>query len=106
MLVDFGHRVITAGDGPEALGLLASEPTIDLLITDFAMPHLSGSELVRRARTDLPGLPAIMITGNADAVEAADTADGMLMLFKPFTPDQMHHSVIAATSSPLEAKVA
>jgi CheY-like chemotaxis protein len=110
MLTDFGHRVLTAGDGPEALELLSGkDAAIDLLITDYAMPHLSGSELVRRARESRPGLPAIMITGNADAVESADMCDGTLMLFKPFTQDQMHRSVTAATavtSSPLEAKVA
>ena len=107
MLSDFGHKVLTASDGPAALDLLSKKGTkIDLLITDYAMPHLSGSELVRRARQDRPDLPAIMITGNADAVEAADLADGMLMLFKPFTPDQMHRSVTAMTSTSLETKVA
>ena len=107
MLADFGHNVLTAKDGPAALDLLHKRgEEIDLLITDYAMPHLSGSELVRRARKDRPGLPAIMITGNADAVEAADLAAGMLMLYKPFTPDQMHRSVAAVTSGQLEAKVA
>ena len=107
MLSDFGHRVITAGDGPEALELLArKDMAVDLIVTDYAMPLLSGSELVRRAREDRPGLPAIMITGNADAVEAAGLADGTLMLYKPFTQDLMHRSVAAATTSPLETKVA
>jgi PAS domain S-box-containing protein len=106
MLIDFGHHVITAGDGPEALELLAINTPIDLLITDFAMPHLSGSELVRRAREGLPALPVIMITGNADAIKSADGAEGALMLFKPFTQEQMQRSVSAVTSVPLQAQVA
>ncbi|MET0374887.1 MAG: ATP-binding protein, partial [Rhizorhabdus sp.] len=107
MLSDFGHKVATARDGPEALALLSGEDaTFDLLITDYAMPHLSGSELVRRAREGRPTLPAIMITGNADAVENADLGDGMTMLFKPFTAEQILRSIAAVTANPLEAKVA
>ncbi|KKC25833.1 hypothetical protein WP12_11825 [Sphingomonas sp. SRS2] len=107
MLSDFGHKVMTAGDGPEALMLLSdADAAFDLLITDYAMPHLSGSELVRRARECRPGLPAIMITGNADAVENADLAEGTAMLFKPFTPEQILRAIVMITAGPVEAKVA
>ena len=107
MLSDFGHKVATASDGREALALLSDKNTaFDLLITDYAMPHLSGCELVRRARETRPALPAIMITGNADAVENADMLEGIAMLFKPFTPEQVLRSIATVTTGPLEAKVA
>jgi len=107
MLSDFGHKVATASDGPEALHLLSDKSAVfDLLITDYAMPQLSGSELVRRAREGRPALPAIMITGNADAIENADLAEGIAMLFKPFTPEQVLRSIAAVTSIPPEVKVA
>lgn len=107
MLLDFGHQVATASDGSEALALLArNETAFDLLITDYAMPHLSGSELVRRAREHHPGLPAIMITGNADAVEKADLAEDMAMLFKPFSVEQVQRAIAAVTTSQPRARVA
>jgi CheY-like chemotaxis protein len=58
-------------NGEEALGALstASEP-FDLLITDQAMPRMTGLELVRRIRPTHPDLPIILYTGNADALDA------------------------------------
>ena len=107
MLCDFGHVVMTASDGPAALKLLGKKGAkFDLLVTDYAMPLLSGTELVKRARETRPGLPAIMITGNADAVESADDAEGLMMLFKPFTPEQMHRSLLSVMSALPAAKVA
>jgi len=93
MLIDGGHHVTTARDGPEALGLLATEMAIDLLITDFAMPHLSGTELIRRARAYHPALPAIVITGNPDALKTTDAIEGSLLLSKPYTAEQLERAV-------------
>lgn len=107
MLSDFGHDVITAADGREALKLLDDgEAAIDLLVTDYAMPHISGSELVRRARAKRTQLPAVMITGNADAVELADLPCGVLTLSKPFTPEQLQRAISGVAVDPPEAKVA
>ncbi|WP_066968430.1 response regulator [Rhizorhabdus dicambivorans] len=106
MLSDAGHAVTTAGDGREALDLLDGELAIDLLLTDYAMPQVSGSELVRRARGGRPDLPAVMITGNAEAVDSADLAFGVLTLAKPFTPDQLDQAIRAAVARPAETRVA
>jgi PAS domain S-box-containing protein len=106
MLSDAGHAVTTAGDGHEALGLLEGELAIDLLLTDYAMPQISGSELVRRARGGRPDLPAIMITGNADAVDAANLGFEILTLPKPFTSDQLDRAIRQAVRRPAEAHMA
>ncbi len=106
MLSDLGHQVMTASDGKEALGLLEQELAIDLLLTDYAMPLLSGSELVRRARDGRPGLPAILITGNADAVEEAEPGYGVLTLSKPFTPRQLQQAILSIGAAELESRVA
>ena len=107
MLSDIGHRVTTAADGFEALKLLSDGTwPVDVLITDYAMPQLAGTELVRRARKTRPGLPAIIITGNADAADLGELDNGMALLFKPFTADQMQRSIAALLHPSMETKVA
>jgi len=106
MLSDAGHAVTTAGDGREALDLLDGELAIDLLLTDYAMPQISGSELVRRARGGRPDLAAIMITGNADAVDASQLGFEILTLPKPFTPDQLDQAIRQAVQRPAPAGTA
>jgi CheY-like chemotaxis protein len=90
LLRDLGHKVIEASDGPEVLSLLEAEPDCcDLLISDYAMPHVSGAEVVRQARLLHPGLPAIIITGYADAQSISSRPEDVLVLAKPFNPDQL-----------------
>jgi DNA-binding NtrC family response regulator len=58
----------------------------DMLITDYAMPHLSGTEFLREARALCPDVPALIITGYADASTITDRPDDVEILLKPFTP--------------------
>ena len=58
----------------------------DLLITDYAMPHVSGTECIRRTRERCPNVPAIITTGYAEAEAIGDRPDGVEILLKPFTP--------------------
>jgi PAS domain S-box-containing protein len=98
LLSDLGHDVMEAADGAEVLGLLSrgGPDCRDLLITDYAMPHVSGAEVIRQAREVCPGLPAIIITGYADAQSIARRPDDVLVLAKPFTPDQLLAAMEAA----------
>ncbi|HEX9932247.1 MAG TPA: response regulator [Allosphingosinicella sp.] len=90
LLSDLGHEVVEASDGPEVLAILRAAPDdCDLLITDYAMPHVSGAEVIRQARALRPGLPAIIITGYADAQSIARRPDNVLVLSKPFTPGHL-----------------
>jgi len=86
MLADLGHTVIEVASGPEALDAVARDGAgIDLLITDYAMPRQSGTDVVRLAREHRPGLPAIIITGYADETEIGDRPADVGLLMKPFT---------------------
>jgi PAS domain S-box-containing protein len=90
LLRDLGHDVVEAADGPKLLALLDGEPgCCDLLVTDYAMPHVSGTELIRQARQLQPGLPAVIITGYADAQSISKRPDDVPVLAKPFTPEQL-----------------
>jgi len=57
----------------------------DLMISDYAMPHLSGTEFLREAREICPGVPALIITGYAEADAISDRPEGVEVLLQPFT---------------------
>jgi PAS domain S-box-containing protein len=87
LLEEFGHSVLEAANGAEALEMLKSRDCdFDMLITDYAMPHLSGTEFLREARALCPDVPALIITGYADASTITDRPDDVEILLKPFTP--------------------
>ncbi len=100
MLEDLGHTVIQAGDGPEMLAQLARDPdAADLVISDYAMPIVSGADVVRRAREIVPDLPAIIITGYADVKSIARRPENVHVLAKPFSADQLRAAIVTATAA-------
>jgi PAS domain S-box-containing protein len=100
LLRDLGHHVVEAADGAGVLSLLRSDPSCcDLLITDYAMPHVSGAEVIRQARALKKGLPAIIITGYADAQSISRRPEDVLVLAKPFTANQLTTAIAASIPS-------
>lgn len=93
MLNDFGHEVVEAATGTAALVALKSDCSYDLMITDYAMPHVSGAEFLREARALCPGVPALMITGYADADAIKDRPEAVEILLKPFTPRKLESAI-------------
>jgi PAS domain S-box-containing protein len=90
VLVDLGHRVVEAANGTEALKALRDgDCDYDLMISDYAMPHLSGTEFLREARELCPGVPALIITGYAETNAISDRPDGVEVLLKPFTANRL-----------------
>jgi signal transduction histidine kinase len=87
-LRDLGYSVVEAGSGGAALDILAREPTIDLLIIDFAMPGMSGAEVARQARAKRPTLPILFITGFADRAALAGISETHIV-GKPFVNDEL-----------------
>ncbi|MNL06861.1 Blue-light-activated protein [compost metagenome] len=83
LLEDLGHRVISAVSGALALKALDAEPTIDLVITDMAMPQMNGAQLAQAIRTRKPDLPIILATGYAERLEGFATK--LPRLSKPYT---------------------
>ncbi len=66
MLEDLGYRTDAAASGEEALRRIAEEPAIALVVTDHAMPGMTGLELAERLRRERPRLPVVLATGYAD----------------------------------------
>lgn len=81
-LNDMGHRVVEAADGASALDILRADDQLDLLIADFAMPGMTGTDLAEKAREIRPGLGIVLVTGYADP---ARMPSGYPMLNKPFS---------------------
>jgi CheY-like chemotaxis protein len=90
VLEDLGHTVVEAANGAEALQALKTrDRDYDLMISDYAMPHVSGTEFLREARVLCPGAPALIITGYAEADAISDRPPGVEVLLKPFTATQL-----------------
>jgi PAS domain S-box-containing protein len=85
MLVDLGYEVVEASSGEEALRML-QETTPDLLLTDHLMPGMSGVELANAARTSIPALPTLIISGYA---ELEGLAPELPRLTKPFRNSEL-----------------
>lgn len=66
MVEDLGHVAIEANSGTAALEIIRSDTPIDLMITDFSMPKMSGAELIREAKSVRPELPVILASGYAE----------------------------------------
>jgi PAS domain S-box-containing protein len=87
MLEELGHSVLQAESGSEALHLLNARPDIALLITDQAMPEMTGLQLSEIAKAQRPDLPVILATGYAELPAGADPA--LRRLAKPFTQAEL-----------------
>lgn len=74
MLEDLGHSVIEALSGPRALDMLRLGANVDVVITDHAMPGMTGTELARQIRQVWPRLPIILATGYAELPNGEDPA--------------------------------
>jgi CheY-like chemotaxis protein len=82
MLEDLGHSVVEASSGKVALDQLG-KMKFDVMVTDHAMPHMTGSQLIKEAQARFPALPVILATGYAELPPDANV--DVLRLSKPFS---------------------
>jgi PAS domain S-box-containing protein len=87
MLEDLGHVVLEAHSGNEALKILDGNSTIDLIVTDHAMPGMTGAELARIVHGRWPGLSMILATGYAELPNVEDPR--LPRLSKPFRQEDI-----------------
>ncbi|MBS7813093.1 response regulator [Roseococcus pinisoli] len=91
MITDLGYRVIEVGSGSQALKVLASDTPVDLLITDYSMPRMTGGELVKAARALRPGLPVLIASGYSQLPDGGDSE--LPRLIKPYRPEQLRQEI-------------
>jgi two-component system cell cycle sensor histidine kinase/response regulator CckA len=90
ILAQNGVQVLQAKDGSEAVEVAARHPRIDLILSDIAMPLLSGPEAVSRIRKSHPKVKVIFLSGYAD-INIAEEYD--LLLAKPITAEVLITSI-------------
>ncbi len=101
MLQDLGHHVEPASGGVEVLARLEAAPgDYDLIVTDYAMPVISGGEIMERARAIRPDMPGIIISGYADAQSIGRKPKDVIALGKPFSTEQMIAAIRTVCAAP------
>jgi signal transduction histidine kinase len=85
-LIEEGYQVQSAASGVEALALIEQNPdAFDVLLTDYAMPLMTGLDLIAAARRQRTSLPAVVITGYAEVEAMKNRPDNVIVVAKPFT---------------------
>jgi CheY-like chemotaxis protein len=87
MLSDLGHQVIEAASGKKALEILRAGARVDLVMTDQAMPGMTGLQLAAEIRTSWPDLPVMLTTGYAELPGEAGLK--LPRLEKPYGQDEL-----------------
>jgi len=87
ILAQKGYEVTTAGNGEDALGILAGPTSFDLVILDVAMPDMTGYEVCRKLRQEerTQDTPVIFLTAKGMLADMAEGehAGSDLYLIKP-----------------------
>jgi DNA-binding NtrC family response regulator len=95
-----GHRVIAKPDALSALAVIDTNAQIDVIVTDYFLPHMNGLEFLGKVRSSLPHVPVIVLTG----YESTDTYSKCVdqgvykYLHKPILPRELRQFVQAAIS--------
>ena len=99
-----GHRVVTAGGAREALERFHAE-AFDLVITDMAMPGMSGEQLAEALKVLSPRLPIMLLTGFGAFMDIGKTPAINVVASKPITLEELRRGIDAALDSSLAAPV-
>lgn len=82
MLERKGHAVILCEDGASAKAVTQA---VDLMLVDYVLPDITGTELIAALRETRPGLPVILMSGYAqDASMTTAPPSGFIQ--KPMSP--------------------
>jgi CheY-like chemotaxis protein len=95
MLMDLGHSVLEAPSAAHAIKLLESDSQFDVMITDYAMPGMTGLDLATKVKMLKPNLPIVLATGYAELPPHASI--GFPRLDKPYTQEQLDQALDVAT---------
>jgi CheY-like chemotaxis protein len=97
LLEDLGHKVFEARSGEEALEIFRREPEIDMIVTDQAMPRMTGIQLAEAARAERGDVPVILATGYGEL--PSHTTLAWVKLSKPFGLPDLSRALAVANSS-------
>ena len=90
ILEDLGHSAVAVESGALALAQLAQKP-FDVLLTDHAMPHMTGAQLVREIGERYPEMAVLIASGFA---ELPEDMNHIPRLKKPYTQDELAQALV------------
>ncbi|SHG02531.1 PAS domain S-box-containing protein [Desulfacinum infernum DSM 9756] len=96
ILTKLGYQVQSFTDPERCLQEIAGNPgTVDLLVTDLIMPHLTGDRLALEVKRHRPDLPMILITGRTEEVSVREMKSmGIdMVLKKPFSAEELTQTI-------------
>jgi CheY-like chemotaxis protein len=96
-----GHEVLMAGDGAEALDVLAEHTgAFDLVLSDIRMPLMDGIAMALAAKRDYPALAIMLMTGYAEQRERAKSLENIVVdvMTKPFGLAELRATVAGVLS--------
>lgn len=93
-----GGRLTAVGDPQKALELFAAR-SFDLVVTDYAMPVMTGAELARRMKTLKPSIPICLVTASTGDVDSSELEEFSGVLEKPFEKPDLTALVASALTS-------
>ena len=106
-LTSNGYKVIMARDGREGVELFKRHKAeIDLVVSDFGLPGITGEEVHRRVTAIVPGTPVVLITGFMEPEKKTELGiNGVSdILAKPFKPDDLLRALRALLDRELDAR--
>ena len=99
-----------AGDGEQALAVLAATPDVDVVLMDLSMPVLDGVAATARVRTEHPEVRVVVLSSFAEHARVRDAvaAGAVGYVLKDSTPDELVAAIRAAAGghAPLDPRVA
>ena len=98
MLDDLGHKVFEASSARQALDILRRESGVQLVVTDLAMPGMTGLQLIQEIKDTWPNVPVILATGFAELPPGVDPRQ--ITLAKPFLQQDLARAVEIAMTAP------
>ncbi len=92
-LSKYGYKVLSAGDGTEALAIYTQQEKVDLVITDMAMPYMDGAATIRALKKINKSQKIIAVSGLTDMHQANQKLAIESFLPKPFTTEKLLNTV-------------
>jgi CheY-like chemotaxis protein len=81
--------VLEARNCLEALGMLQTEPDIELLLLDIVMPEMDGFKFSAEAWRVRPAIPMLFLTNMPILLEGADVLGDVAYCLKPYKPEEL-----------------
>jgi CheY-like chemotaxis protein len=103
MLEDLGHTPVEAESGLGALDLLRGGRRLDLVVTDYAMPGMTGLQLAEEVHRHWPQLPIVLATGYAEVQGPAIRR--LTRLAKPFKQEALAEAIDESLHSVAQRRV-